>query len=578
MLSALLAVDAAVDALANAGVDTEILGFTTVGWKGGRARRAWKWAGRPPNPGRLCDIRHIIYGAADRPSRLPWHLRFAVRADLLRENIDGEALEWAASRLDPARWNRRVVCVISDGAPVDDSTLLANQNGDLLIRHLEEVETKLRSTGTVVGFLFIGRECVREPSLYEQASEPQAAGLSLLALMRRALIPDSLRLTEASNAAGLSKPSPNDGPRTALHHRSALSPHLTAKLAALRTHIGQSDHELPAVLAELSVLPPHLVVRASREIATAARLGWWQPETLPKRVVVASRARARWWRFMKLFELKPLRVPSDRELLQINHDYAWLFLFHPDGYLREAALDHIRGPPTSPFFFAALAWRLNDWARPVRLAAQRCAERVLPDVAVADAAGAAPYLLDRRTAWGRWTSEPKLLDNVFEREDVMAALALQFRESPIGALATRLRHCLRYPSIDRHLPELAAAAVGPAVRAIAYQCLISGKATWPVGFEWIWIDKVYGIRRRVPKLATRDIPKTRPAVELIRNAARDKSPFVRRVAADALITARAQLPAEAVEALIADLEKDKSPAIRSRADFMRRHLPSRQSP
>jgi len=99
-----------------------------------------------------------------------------------------------------------------------------------------------------------------------------------------------------------------------------------------------------------------------------------------------------------------------------------------------------------------------------------------------------------------------------------------------------------------------------------------------VGFEWIWIDKVYGIRRRVPKLATRDIPKTRPAVELIRNAARDKSPFVRRVAADALITARAQLPAEAVEALIADLEKDKSPAIRSRADFMRRHLPSRQSP
>lgn len=115
MLSALLAVEVAVDALANAGVDTEILGFTTVGWKGGRARRAWKWAGRPLNPGRLCDVRHIIYGAADRPARLPWDLHFALCSDLLRENIDGEALEWAGSRLDPGRWDRRVVCVISDG-------------------------------------------------------------------------------------------------------------------------------------------------------------------------------------------------------------------------------------------------------------------------------------------------------------------------------------------------------------------------------------------------------------------------------------------------------------------------------
>lgn len=189
MLSALLAVDVAVDALANAGIDTEILGFTTVGWKGGRARRAWRWAGRPPNPGRLCDIRHIIYGPADRPARLPWHLRFALRTELLRENIDGEALEWAASRLDTGRWDRRVVCVISDGAPVDDSTLQANEDRDLLARHLEATEKKLRSAGIVVGFLLIGGEHVREPDTFERASEPQAAGLSLLTLVRRTLIP-----------------------------------------------------------------------------------------------------------------------------------------------------------------------------------------------------------------------------------------------------------------------------------------------------------------------------------------------------------------------------------------------------
>jgi hypothetical protein len=131
---------------------------------------------------------------------------------------------------------------------------------------------------------------------------------------------------------------------------------------------------------------------------------------------------------------------------------------------------------------------------------------------------------------------------------------------------------LRYPNVDEHLPRLAAAAVQPSVRAVAYQCLIFGKATWSVGFEWAWIDKVYGLRRRVPKLETRDIGRTRPAADLIREAVHDKSPFVRRVAADALIAARSQLPDE--ETLIAHLAKDRSSAIRSRAEFMLRHPPS----
>ena len=192
MLSALLAVETAVDALAGAGIATEILGFTTRNWKGGRSRRAWKWAGRPRNPGRLCEIRHIVYGAADRPSKMPWHLRHALRPGLLHENIDGEALEWAGSRLDPIRWDRRIICVISDGAPVDDSTLVANEDRTLLVRHLETVESSLRSTGIMVGFLLIGREHVREPDLHERATEPEEAGLSLLKLIRRALIPPAL--------------------------------------------------------------------------------------------------------------------------------------------------------------------------------------------------------------------------------------------------------------------------------------------------------------------------------------------------------------------------------------------------
>jgi cobaltochelatase CobT len=189
MLSALLAVEAAADAMANAGIDNEILGFTTSSWHGGSARLTWRAAGKPRNPGRLCDIRHIVYAAAGRSGAIPWHLRLALRRDLLRENIDGEALQWAGARLDPARWDRRVICVVHDGAPVDDSTLQANDDYYFLMRHLEATEIGLRAAGIVVGYLFLGEQPFRDPDLQERASEPEAAGLSLLRLVRRALIP-----------------------------------------------------------------------------------------------------------------------------------------------------------------------------------------------------------------------------------------------------------------------------------------------------------------------------------------------------------------------------------------------------
>lgn len=343
----------------------------------------------------------------------------------------------------------------------------------------------------------------------------------------------------------------------ASHPRSVLPPPLAAKLAALGGRLGRSDGELEDVLTDLSALPANLIVRASREIAMAARLGWFQNDIL----------------YQGLFG-KP---SSAQELLRKNPDYAWLFLFHPSGYAREAALNAINLPPKSPFFFAALAWRLNDWVFPVRQAAQRCTERVLHSTGADVVADAALYLLDRRLVWGRWSDEPKNLDRAFGRKDVMAALTGRLREQSTGPLASCLRNALRYQNVDEHLPRLAAAAVQPAVRAVAYQCVISGKAAWVVGFEWVWIDKVFFQRRRVPKLETREIQRTRLAADFIREAARDKSAFVRKVAADALIAARSQLPDEDEEALIALLAKDRNAAIRSRADFMLRHPPSKLS-
>ncbi|HEY0412071.1 MAG TPA: cobaltochelatase subunit CobT [Allosphingosinicella sp.] len=125
--------------LERCGVKVEILGFTTRAWKGGQARETWLSAGRPPNPGRLNDLRHIVYKAADEPwRRARRNLGLMMREGLLKENIDGEALLWAHHRLIARAEERRILMVISDGAPVDDSTLSVN-SGTYLERHLRQV-------------------------------------------------------------------------------------------------------------------------------------------------------------------------------------------------------------------------------------------------------------------------------------------------------------------------------------------------------------------------------------------------------------------------------------------------------
>jgi cobaltochelatase CobT len=132
--------------LERCGVKVEILGFTTRAWKGGQSREQWLTAGKPANPGRLNDLRHIIYKSADAPwRRARKNLGLMMREGLLKENIDGEALDWAHKRLLGRSEQRKILMMISDGAPVDDSTLSVNP-GNYLERHLrwviEEIETR----------------------------------------------------------------------------------------------------------------------------------------------------------------------------------------------------------------------------------------------------------------------------------------------------------------------------------------------------------------------------------------------------------------------------------------------------
>ena len=135
--------------LERCGVKVEILGFTTRAWKGGQARERWIEGGKPTQPGRLNDLRHIIYKKADEPwRRARRSLALMMREGLLKENIDGEALAWAHTRLLGRPEQRRILMMISDGAPVDDSTLSAN-SGTYLENHLRQVIHEIESRSPV---------------------------------------------------------------------------------------------------------------------------------------------------------------------------------------------------------------------------------------------------------------------------------------------------------------------------------------------------------------------------------------------------------------------------------------------
>ena len=167
--------------LERCGVKVEILGFTTRAWKGGQSREAWLRAGKPPSPGRLNDLRHIVYKPADAPWRRARRcLGLMLREGLLKENIDGEAILWAHHRLVARPEQRRILMVISDGAPVDDSTLSANP-GNYLERHLREVigwvEARSEVELTAIG---IGHDVTRYYRRAVTISDPEQLGGAML--------------------------------------------------------------------------------------------------------------------------------------------------------------------------------------------------------------------------------------------------------------------------------------------------------------------------------------------------------------------------------------------------------------
>ena len=150
MLLLAAACDIGQNFLVHLGVRTEVLGFTTLRWKGGESRRLWKRRGGRPLPGRLCDLLHIIYRSAEdrRASTGGKNFKQMLRPDLPKENVDGEAIEWAVGRLMRMPARRRTLVVFSDGVPADDSTLIAN-DAAYLDRHLREVIGRIEHAGDI---------------------------------------------------------------------------------------------------------------------------------------------------------------------------------------------------------------------------------------------------------------------------------------------------------------------------------------------------------------------------------------------------------------------------------------------
>lgn len=253
-----------------------------------------------------------------------------------------------------------------------------------------------------------------------------------------------------------------------------------------------------------------------------------------------------------------------QQQLKANPRLAALLMFHYSGYARQAALDVMDWPLDGGIFVTALVARLNDWVPEVRVAALRCAERVLPQTGPEPLADALLEIADRLKTFGRWSEPPAVLDQSFQRTDVGEALARRL----VAAGDWRVRSfqtLLRYGSLDQHLPELAARAVKPAIRAIATQTLILGEARWIDGYEWQWTDKSLGKRRRVNLFSARPVARPATPEELIQQAAKDRSTAVRRVAVAALYVRELQI-SNATE--IAELlSGDKNAAIRKRADF-----------
>ena len=336
------------------------------------------------------------------------------------------------------------------------------------------------------------------------------------------------------------------------------------------------DALLERTLAGIDTLDPRHVPEAEQTFANLADLHsvYWidTPSFLPARLAT--------WLFesspklsRRPFQEQPGRLRSARRdgapdiaMLTQQPGLAAIFMRHRNGYVREAALNALGPASLSPFVFASLAYRLNDWVAPVRAAAAAALARVVPQMPVAAIAEAAPFLIANSSEWGRWSGYNQILDSLLERQEIALALADRLVAPSSGGELALLRRLMRRRAIDPILPKLAAEARAPAIRALASEALIVGAAKWPGGFREYWVDKSVGRKGYERLFETRPLTIATDCGAALHAAANDRSAVVRKVAADAVV--RGFADGNAADSVVARLKDDLNPGVRDRIAFV----------
>jgi hypothetical protein len=251
---------------------------------------------------------------------------------------------------------------------------------------------------------------------------------------------------------------------------------------------------------------------------------------------------------------------------------SWLDLCSEDGRKREAALRVATGGAPTAFVFAIALRRLNDWVPQVRAAARD----TLPEVALnsepQDVADALWGLLAHWTTWGRMEAvDREAVAAIASNERVSLALKSRIMDATAGPAATVLAQCARSASLDSWLGELAQGAVQPTVRARAFRWLFLGHVTWVVGHKWKWTDLAYCKGKLEPIIESRVIPTRQPFLPTLHSAMADRSPFVRRIAAEFLIR-ELHLLGENALPLAQRTASDVSPSVAERGNFALKQL------
>lgn len=263
------------------------------------------------------------------------------------------------------------------------------------------------------------------------------------------------------------------------------------------------------------------------------------------------------------------RRQSALEALEDHPVAAWIFCFDRDGHVRQAALRRLSTPAITTGRFVAVAVRLNDWVPNVRQEAVEAFRRIWPITSPEVIAEAAPYLLQQRYLWRRWGDEALCIDEALGSPAATEVIVAKLLRSNVGGLGILLRQALRYEALDPSLVRLATEARRPDVRATALKTILTGKATWHVGYGRVWIDKSMTKERRVARTESRTVAITEPP-GLLQAGLEDRSALVRKTAADVAVDRMHDLPDAA--GIAARLAGDTSPAVRLRGDYMIRHL------